>query len=110
MVSDWRRRPRTEREHSKSWKRRQRREAEKKKPKIHSFNSAKSIGNAIAPCPSPFALNKLETFDYIELWYFTQEGCADALDNQQAVAEDAYGITAVDNFMALKPVSSFRAS
>jgi hypothetical protein len=88
----------------------ERREAEKKKLKIHGFNSTKSVGNAIAPRPSPFALNKLETFDYIELWYFTQEGCADAFDNQQAVAEDAYGLTAVDDFMALKPVSSFKAS
>jgi hypothetical protein len=88
----------------------ERREAEKKKPKIHGFNSTKSVGNAIAPRPSPFALNKLETFDYIELWYFTQEGCADAFDNQRAVAEDAYGLTAVDDFMALKPVSSFKAS
>ncbi|KII82872.1 hypothetical protein PLICRDRAFT_180951 [Plicaturopsis crispa FD-325 SS-3] len=85
-------------------------EAEKKKPKINSFDSGRMVGDVIAVRPSPFALSKLEKFEYVDLWYFTQEGCADAAENSRKVAEDAYSLAKVDDFMALRPVSLFKAS
>ncbi|KAF9054764.1 hypothetical protein BJ165DRAFT_1337496 [Panaeolus papilionaceus] len=43
----------------------------KKKLKINSFDTSKSIGSYIEPWPSSFALNKLANLSYIELDYFT---------------------------------------
>ena len=88
----------------------ERREAKKKKPKIGDFDENKVVGDAIGRRPAAFAINKLESLDYVELWYFTPEGCAEASENQRAVAEEAYGLTKVDNFMALRPIAAFKAS
>ena len=66
--------------------------------------------SVIAPCPSPFAINKLKSFEYVELSYFTPEGCASAAEENRATAEEAFGLTKVDGFVALKPVASFKAS
>ena len=56
-----------------------RREKEKKKPKIGDFEANRSVSTFIPPRPSSYALNKLESFEYIELFYFTLEGCLDAV-------------------------------
>lgn len=53
----------------------QRREEEKKKPKIGTFDPNHGIGSFLAPCPSTFALNKLNALKYIELNYFSLKGC-----------------------------------
>jgi hypothetical protein len=69
-----------------------------------------TVGSHISPRPSPYAISKLEQFEYVELWYFTQEGCADAYTSHTTQAEDTFGFTKVDNIMALRSVSSLRAS
>ena len=43
-------------------------EIEKKKPKINDFDSQQSVGSFIIPCPSTFALNKLDT---LTMWSWT---------------------------------------
>ena len=86
------------------------RDLEKKRPKMHSFNPMKSIGADILPHPSPYALERVKKFEYIELWYFSPEGCRDAL-SQRTSTEDSFGFTKSDaDFMLLKPVASVRAS
>jgi hypothetical protein len=86
------------------------RELEKKKPKMNPFRRDLAAPDFLLPQPSSFAINKLENFEYVELWYFTAEGCTDAAHNQRTVAEEAFGLTQKDNFISLKPLSSFRAS
>lgn len=88
----------------------ERREADKKKPKLNDFDDDRVVGDHIVARPAAFALNKLESFEYVELWYFTQEGCTDALEHQRTQAEDAYGLTRVDDILTLRPVSSFKAA
>jgi hypothetical protein len=88
----------------------ERREKEKKKPKLNGFDENKVVGNSVAPRPAAFALNKLENFEFVELWYFTQEGCLDASDTHRTVADEAFGLSKVDGFIALKPIASFKAS
>ncbi|KAJ6494652.1 hypothetical protein C8R47DRAFT_974331, partial [Mycena vitilis] len=88
----------------------ERKEAERKKPKQKAFNSERKVGDAIAPRASAFALEKLRTFKYCEIWYFTQEGCADAAEHQRAVAEDAFGLAKTEDGMALRPLASSRPS
>jgi hypothetical protein len=88
----------------------ERRELEKKKPKINDFDEHCMGDSLITPRPSAFALNKLKNYEYVELSYFTPEGCAAAMEEAKATADEAFGITKVDGFMALKPVASFKPS
>ena len=86
------------------------RDLERKRPKMHTFNPLKSVGADILPHPSPYALERVKKFEYIELWYFSPEGCRDAI-SQRTSTEDSFGITKSDaDFMLLKPVASVRAS
>ena len=88
----------------------ERKELEKKKPKINDFDENRTAESVIAPRPSPFALNKLKSFEYVELSYFTPEGCATAAEESRATADEAFGLTSLDGFVAFKPVASFKAS
>jgi hypothetical protein len=88
----------------------ERKELKKKKPKINDLNENCMADSVIIPCPSPFAINKLKSFEYVELSYFTPEGCISTAEENKAAAEEAFSITKVDSFMALKPFASFKAS
>ncbi|KAJ7434034.1 hypothetical protein B0H11DRAFT_2258773 [Mycena galericulata] len=86
------------------------REVEKKRPKQKEFNGARRVGDAITPRASAFALEKLKHFKYCEIWYFTQEGTADAAEHHRAVADDAFGLAKTEEGMALRPLASSRPS
>ena len=64
----------------------------------------------VIPQPSQFAIRKLKSFNFIELWYFTDEGCHEAQDSSRAQSDDAYGLTKVNDLIALKPVALLKAS
>lgn len=85
-------------------------EAEKKKPKMRDFDDAAAVGNYIAPRPAQYALRRIEDFEYVELWYLTPEGCADATQRQLTQHEDALGMTRVDDIVTLKSMSALKAS
>ena len=88
----------------------ERKEQEKKRPKINDFDESKMVADHVMPCPSQFAIGKFKSFSFVELWYFTDEGCAEAQISSRAQSNDAYGLTKVDNLVALKPVTLFKAS
>ena len=85
-------------------------EAEKKKPKMRDFDDTTTVGNYIAPRPAQYALRRIEEFEYVELWYLTPEGCADATQRQLTQHDDTFGLTKVDDIVTLKSVSSLKAS
>ena len=85
-------------------------EAEKKKPKMKDFDDTITVGNYIAPRPAQYALRRIEDFEYVELWYLTPEGCADATQRQLTQHDDTFGLTKVDDIVTLKSVSSLKAS
>ena len=87
-----------------------RREREKKRPKMNDFDTNKSVGSFIAPRPSTYALNKLENFEYVELFYFTREGCLDAQNHQRTEADDALGLSKVGDLVSFRSISAVRAS
>ncbi|KAG6375630.1 hypothetical protein JVT61DRAFT_3198 [Boletus reticuloceps] len=89
---------------------RERKETEKKKPKISDFNEDQLPPSIVAPRPSQYAIQKLTVFEYVELWYFSLEGCAEALRNSRSQADDTYGITTAHDVLALRPVAAVRAS
>ena len=88
----------------------ERAEAEKKKPKMKDFDEAATVGSFIGPRPAQYALRRIEEFEYVELWYLTPEGCADATQRQLTQNDDAFGLTKVDDVVALRSVSSLKAS
>ncbi|KAJ7449618.1 hypothetical protein FB451DRAFT_1102566 [Mycena latifolia] len=90
----------------------EKKEADKKKPKLNDFDSNRGVGDAIAPRPSAYALRKLERFEYVELWYFTREGCADAATSNanHTINEDAFALAKLDDVVGLRPAASFSAS
>ena len=59
-----------------------RKEAEKKKPKLNPLHQDRVVAKWIGARPATYALNKLNSFEYIELDYFTT--------NVTDVAEDTY--------------------
>ena len=83
---------------------------EKKKLKMKDFDDATTVGNYIAPRPAQYALRRIEEFEYVELWYFTPEGCADATQSQLTQYDDTFGLTKVDDMVTLKSISSLKAS
>jgi len=98
------------REEDKCQKEDERREQEKRKPKINDFNKGKMVADHVMPRPLQFAIGKLKSFNFIELWYFTDEGCAEAQDTSRAQSDDMYSLTKIDDLVTLKLVASFKAS
>lgn len=76
---------------------------------MNDFNENAMVGDFITPRPSAYALRRLADFEYIELWYFTQEGCANAM-HQRTQSEDTLGLTKVDGLVSFKPMSALKAS
>jgi len=88
-----------------------RKEIEKKKPKINGFDPQRTIGSFIVPCPSAFALNKLDGLDYVELDYFTTKGCKNAhAEHELTTSHNTYGLSTQGNTLALQPLSSLKLS
>ena len=85
-------------------------EAEKKKPKINDFKVGTAVGDTLTPRPSQYAIHKVKSYEYVELWYFSPEGCKEASDEAKSNSDDTFGLTKVDDFVALKPVASARPS
>ncbi|KAF8801571.1 hypothetical protein BYT27DRAFT_7114696, partial [Phlegmacium glaucopus] len=91
----------------------ERKELEKKKAKINDFDENCTGDKVIMPRSSPSTINKLKNFDYVELSYFTPEGCRAAMedrDGAKTTADKAFGIAEVNGIMALKPMASLKAS
>ncbi|KAF8893431.1 hypothetical protein BD779DRAFT_1467783 [Infundibulicybe gibba] len=90
----------------------EKRAKDKKKPKLAPYRDNVTIADEVEDRPSQFALHKLKAFEYVELWYFSSEGCREARRSHRAQAEEAFGLTRIgpDDVMALKPVASLKAS
>ncbi|KAF8800043.1 hypothetical protein BYT27DRAFT_7263187 [Phlegmacium glaucopus] len=88
----------------------ERRKIEKKKPKMNDFDMDQAIDDFIIPWPATFALRRIDDFEFVELWYFSQEGCVEASTSHRTQNEDAFSITKVNDMLSLRPVASLKAS
>ncbi|KAG1781872.1 hypothetical protein EV702DRAFT_1238597 [Suillus placidus] len=77
------------------------REAEKKKPKINDFVAGVAVGDTLTPYPSQYTIHKLKAFEYVELWYFSPDGCKATADEAKTNADNTFGFTKVEDFIAL---------
>jgi hypothetical protein len=82
----------------------------KKHPKMRDFAVSKKISDSIALRLSTFALNKLENYEYVELWYFSPDGCQDVANNLRTTANETFGLAKIDNIMSIHSISSSVAS
>jgi hypothetical protein len=80
------------------------------KVEMNNFKDTAMVSNYIAPHPLQYALCCLKNFKYLELWYITQEGCTDAAQHQHIQNDDTFGLTKVDNMVALRQISMLRTS
>ncbi|THH10024.1 hypothetical protein EW146_g8500 [Bondarzewia mesenterica] len=78
-------------------------EADKKKPRLPEWSKMASIESSVRPRPSAFAIHKLKSFEYIELWYFTPEGCRDAAASGISVSDESYAIISIGSGLQLRP-------
>ena len=85
-------------------------EAEKKKQKMNTFEPGTSVANVLISRPSQYAIQKLSVFDYVDLWYFSAEGCAEAATQCTSQADDTFGITKTEGTFSLKPFAATKAS
>ncbi|KAF9230064.1 hypothetical protein BU15DRAFT_84092 [Melanogaster broomeanus] len=86
------------------------RERDKKKPKINSFNSLSMVRDSLLPRPSQFAIQKLKNFEYVELWYFTPEGCRTTSDENKSTASGSYTFAEEGQYLSLKSSASHKPS
>ena len=88
-----------------------RKEAEKKKPKLNPLHQDRVVAKWIGARPATYALNKLNSFEYIELDYFTTKGCREAAaDSNKSVSQDTLTFTQVGDAFAIRPMAAMRPS
>ena len=82
----------------------------KKKATYIDFELNTPIASRIPHNPSEYAVGKMEDIEYVELWYFTTEGCKEASHTTTSVADDTFGILNTKTGLALQPIKATKAS
>ncbi|KAG6913389.1 hypothetical protein DXG01_007232, partial [Tephrocybe rancida] len=82
---------------------------QKAKLKLRVFDPNMQVSNVIVPHQSSYALNKLASYEYCKLWYFSQEGCEDALRTQHTEVDDAFGMSKMGELVTLRPITAVQA-
>ena len=89
----------------------QRKEAEKKRPKLGDFDSNLPVERWIEPRPSSYAIQKLDSLEYLELDYFTLRACKEAgVKAHKSVNQDTMAITQLGDSFAFRPLSALKPS
>ncbi|KAH9013021.1 hypothetical protein EDB85DRAFT_2221093 [Lactarius pseudohatsudake] len=89
----------------------QRKEAEKKKPKMNTFDPRRCLGDWIEPRPAQYALNKINNLEWVELDYFTLKGCRDATaDSSKSNSQDTIAFTQLGSTIAMRPLAAMTPS
>ncbi|TFK17673.1 hypothetical protein FA15DRAFT_710558 [Coprinopsis marcescibilis] len=81
-----------------------------KKPKLKGLSTNKLVVTVSMPRPSSYALNKLKQFDYVELYYFTPEGCKDASCADRTTSNNALAPACIDDQVVFQPVAAHKPS
>lgn len=87
----------------------ERREKERKKPKLNPMIRNKPVSTTSITQPSAYARERLKQRKYVELYYFTIEGCEEAARYDHTIAKDTFTISTIDDIMSLKPTNSLRS-
>ena len=82
----------------------------KKKATYVDFDLDAPIASCIPHNPSEYAVGKVKNLEYVELWYFTTEGCREAGKATPLVADETFGILKTNLGIALQPLKATKAS
>jgi hypothetical protein len=86
------------------------RPATRKKATYVDFDANATIASRIPHHPSEYAVGKMEDIEYVELWYFTTEGCEEASKATPTVADEAFNLLKMKTGLALQPIKATKAS
>lgn len=81
-----------------------------KKVEFIDFDLDASVADQIPHNPSQYAIGRIESMEYVELWYFTTEGCKEASRATPTAADDTFGLLNTDSGLALQSIKATRAS
>jgi len=81
-----------------------------KEDKFPDFDLNASISDRIPHNLSQYATGKIENMEYVELWYFTTEGCKEASKATPTAADDTFGILSTSTGLALQSIRATKAS
>ena len=82
----------------------------KKKATYMDFDQNATIASRIPHYPSEYAVGKIEDYEYVELWYFTTEGCNEASKATPTTADEAFNLLNTKSGLALQPIKATKAS
>ncbi|KIK76799.1 hypothetical protein PAXRUDRAFT_168737, partial [Paxillus rubicundulus Ve08.2h10] len=51
-------------------------EKDKMKMKMNGLNAEVMVQDNLLPFPSQYVIQKLRSFEFVKLWYFTLDGCS----------------------------------
>ena len=82
----------------------------RKKVTFTDFELDTTIPESLAYFPAQFAMDKIKSMEYTELWYFTTEGIMDASKITPTAADDTFGLLPTHGGLALQQIKASRAS
>ena len=74
------------------------------------FDLNSVIGDRIPHTPSQYAIGKIQNMEYVELWYFTTEGCKEVSKVSPSTSDNAFGFLNTDSGLALQTCKAANAS
>lgn len=81
-----------------------------KKYKLNPMQPRKVVIPTRIPQPSTYAIKKLKSFEYIELWYFIPKSCKEAYQTATFCPTDVFALTKVVGTIVLKTLDATTAS
>lgn len=82
----------------------------RKKTFVANFEEDSFIPKSLPFFLAQYAIDKIKSLDYVDLWYFTVEGILDASKITSTAADDTFGILRTDLGLTLQQVKATRAS
>ena len=77
---------------------------------MNTFKPGTSVVNVLISCPLQYTVQKLSIFNYVDLSYFSAEGCAEATAQCTSQVDNMFSITKMEGTFSLKPFATTKTS
>ncbi|PPR06681.1 hypothetical protein CVT24_012976 [Panaeolus cyanescens] len=81
-----------------------------RKVKVNPLAKGKKVDTTYIARPTQYALQRIKSFDYVELYYFTPEGCENGAKEDKSTGDCAVAASRIDDKIVLQSVSALKAS
>ena len=82
----------------------------RKKALFPEFEVGSAVADRMPITPHEFAIRKIKAGEYVELWYFTTEGCNEASRAALTADDETFSILKTDSGLALQQINANKAS